>query len=215
MDMMRVSQLSCGYGKNKILTDVSFTIQEGDMVALIGPNGCGKSTLLQILSGLKKKEKGEIYVAGNIATSRMLRQRIGYVPQSHFLAEECTVMDHLLLWYEDRKSLEKELEEGFLCELGIPQFIHRRCGQLSGGMKKKVSIACALSSNPEILLLDEPCAALDLASKQQLREYLEKYVYAGHDKKKAIIMATHEEIDMERCNKILEIKGERCSEYEK
>lgn len=205
MEEMKVSQLTCAYGKNRILTNMSFHLRAGEIVALTGPNGCGKSTLLQVLAGLKKPKMGEIYFDQKPATAKMLIRKTGYVPQFHFLAEECSVKDNLLLWYENRKQLEQELEEGFLKELGIPRFLHKKCGSLSGGMQKKVSIACALSTNPEILLLDEPCASLDLASKQQLREYLTWYVHDSTDKKRAVLMATHEEIDVEYCDRVIEL----------
>lgn len=210
MGSVQVKELSCSYGKRKIIDTISFSVPQGACMAVLGDNGCGKSTLLQVLAGIKKQSAGEVLFFGKAAQKEDFRTRVGYVPQENMLVENCSVLDNLCLWYQDRKELAESMENGFLKEFGVTQMAGLSCARLSGGMKKKVSIACALAGKPDILLLDEPCAALDLSSKKRLRTYLQEYAKNGH----TVIFATHEEADFAICTQMIKIEKGKCIQYE-
>ena len=179
MDRLHITGLKSAYGRHQVLQDVNLTVQQGQIIGIVGANGCGKSTFLQILAGLRTPDDGSIYLDGQQVKGRagrsLLLRYMGYVPQESNLIQELSVRDNLLLWYRDKYRLKKELEEGFLHTLGVQQMCSMRAQNLSGGMKKRVSIGCALTESPVILLLDEPNAALDLPAKEQIREYLLQY----------------------------------------
>lgn len=201
IESITARMLSYEYGRKHILTDVSFSASAGDCMAVIGDNGSGKTTLLQILAGIKKPKSGDLLFFGEKPKKADFREKTGYVPQECMLVENCSVMDNLCLWYQDKKVLEREMRQGFLKEFGIAEMAHMTCEKLSGGMKKKVSIACALAQNPDILLLDEPCAALDMSAKKKLRTYLQSYAQSGH----TVVFVTHEEEDMAIATQILRL----------
>lgn len=215
MERIRVEGLVSSYGKKQVLKEVSFTAEAGTCTALIGANGCGKSTLLRILAGLRTPKEGRIAFDGQRMEGRQAKKRFlsytGYVPQESNLVPELTVKDNLLLWYQDREALEQSLRNGFLYSFGLPQMLMLRAGHLSGGMKKRVSIGCALAGNPPILLLDEPNAALDLPGKAEILRYLAFYKEHGG----TIVMATHEETDLTLCEQMLCLRDGICYPVEK
>ena len=202
MERMSVKGIACFYGKKQVLKNVSFEAKAGTCTAIIGANGCGKSTLLGILAGLRKPDQGTICFDGH----ELLPSHTGYVPQENNLIPELTVKDNLLLWYQDKNILNQELRNGFLHMLGVEEMLLLKAGKLSGGMKKRVSIGCALAGNPPILLLDEPDAALDLPGKADIRRYLSSYKEKGG----TVIMATHEESDLELSEQVLSLRGGEC-----
>lgn len=202
MERLLAVNIVGSYGRKKVLSGVNIAVGAGQCAGIIGTNGCGKSTLLNILSGLKKPNKGEIYFDGKPAAGRQGRklfmQYAGYVPQESNLIPELSVMDNLRLWYQDAQALRQGLMQGFLHELGLNEMCHMKAGRLSGGMKKRVSIGCALAGNPPILMLDEPDAALDLPGKADIRKYLGKYKQYGG----TILLATHDETDLNLCDRV-------------
>ncbi|MDE6915858.1 MAG: ATP-binding cassette domain-containing protein [Lachnospiraceae bacterium] len=196
--------IASSYGKKKVLCAVNIAAGAGQCVGIVGTNGCGKSTLLNILAGLRKADSGEIYFDGVRAQGRQPFIRYaGYVPQESSLIPELSVMDNLRLWYEDADALRQSLEQGFLRALGVDRMCRERAGKLSGGMKKRVSIGCALAGNPPILILDEPDAALDLPGKADIRGYLGMYKQMGG----TVLLATHDEIDLELCDRVFALSG--------
>lgn len=199
MERLRAVNIASSYGKKKVLCGVDIAADAGQCVGIVGINGCGKSTLLNILAGLRKAQSGEICFDGNRAQGRQPFIRyVGYVPQESNLIPELSVMDNLRLWYQDKAMLQQSLEQGFLGALGVGQMCRIKAGKLSGGMKKRVSIGCALAGNPPILILDEPDAALDLPGKADIRKYLGMYRQMGG----TILLATHDEIDLELCDRV-------------
>lgn len=209
---MQIEHIKKSYGKKSVLKDVSFQIMEGECVGILGGNGCGKSTLLSILAGVNKPDGG-CFIANetNLLRDRKARSRfIGYVPQGNPLYEELTAKDNLKLWY-DSASMKKELEiGGVLRILGINEFLGTKVSRMSGGMKKRLSIGCAVSGNPGLLLLDEPSAALDLVCKQQIYAYLRTYMKRGG----SVIIVTHDIQDLSLCNRYLLLKDGVAMPYE-
>ena len=125
--------------------------------------------------------------------------------------DELRVIDNLSLWYRDKAELRRSLEEGFLKELGVDEMCRLRVEKLSGGMKKRVSIGCALAGNPPILILDEPDAALDLMGKAEIRGYLSQYKQRGG----TILLATHEESDLALCDRVYALHDGRSREIDR
>lgn len=195
--------------------DVNLTVQKSQIIGIVGANGCGKSTLLQILAGLRLPDEGNIYLDGQqvkgSARRSLLLRYTGYVPQESNLIPEISVGDNLFLWYRDKHKMKQELESGFLHIMGIDKMYGIKAEHLSGGMKKRVSIGCALADSPVILLLDEPNAALDLPGKEQLREYFLQYQKMGG----TVILATHDESDLEICDKVYVLRQGCISEIDR
>lgn len=200
---MEIRHLSKAYrhGRRTILKDLSVTAQDGECIGVLGSNGCGKSTFLSLLAGVLKPDHGELLYHGTpYTTNRKLSTLCGYVPQENPLIEELDAYDNLRLWYCDSKlELQQELQNGILAMLEIPQFLHVKVHRMSGGMKKRLSIGCAMAEDPPILLLDEPGAALDLPCKAQIAAYLQQCKEKG----KIIWIATHELQEMKICDRLI------------
>lgn len=212
MEKLSVINVQSAYGKRKVLSGINLSAEAGQCIGLVGANGCGKSTLLNILAGLRKQDAGEIYLDGQPAEKKQqFIHYIGYVPQQSNLIDEVTVWDNLLLAYGDSTVLKEQLENGFLKFLGLQEMCDLKAGKLSGGMKKRVSIGCAMAGNPPILLLDEPGAALDLPGKGEVHKYLEFYKEQGG----VIVIATHEESDLDLCDKIYVLNGGKSREIDR
>lgn len=158
---MKIVNLEKRYKKRVILNQISFVVEQGSCVGILGGNGSGKSTLLSILAGVLQPNAGHVYWGNEdlLCKESLRNELIGYVPQGNPLFEELTAWDNLLLWY-DKKTLKKELEQGVLACLGIGEFIKVPVHHMSGGMKKRLSIGCAIANHPKVLLLDEPSSAL-------------------------------------------------------
>ena len=206
-----IKNIKKSYGKKQALTDVSFSIEKAHCIGILGKNGSGKSTLLTTLAGVQKCDNGEFLSDGeNLFTnSKKCSELVGYVPQGTPLLEELSAKDNLLLWY-DRKSLKKELADGVLKMLGIDEFIKVPVKKMSGGMKKRLSIACSIAKKPSLLLLDEPCAALDLVCKQSIYSYLQAFKENGG----SLILATHDESELALCDVIYILKDGVLIKYD-
>lgn len=204
-----VREISKSFKKQTVLDKVSFSARGGDLIALVGENGCGKSTLLNILCGISKADGGTFDIE---AGGRPVFEAVAYVPQSNCLIESLSARDNLLFWYQgDSERLKKDAENGFIRELGVDAYISKKISKMSGGMQKRVAIACALANRPEILLLDEVNASLDIVCKLQIQAFLKSYAESGN----IVIMATHEEGDMDICSRVLYLNEHKITETER
>ena len=205
-----IKDIRKSYRSAQILSGVCIEAGEGSMTCILGKNGCGKSTLLSILAGVARADSGAfLFEEKTVSSIDLLRRRmdasrlIGYVPQSTPLLEELSALDNLRLWYTGgKKVLRQELEEGVLKDLDIERFLHKNVRTLSGGMKKRLSIGCALAHHPRILLLDEPGAALDLIAKEQIVTWLKKFCSRGG----IVLLASHELGEIENCSRAYILK---------
>lgn len=212
--MLEIAGICKSYGKYPVLSGVDLKVEPGTCAAVAGRNGCGKTTLLSILAGALRPDQGTIVINGKRASGHpeVFSEETAYVPQENPLIEELSVKDNLLLWYRgDKKALERDLEEGPAAMLGIPAMLKKTCGKLSGGMKKRLSIACALSNHAPLLILDEPGAALDLECKEQIRNYLLQYMEQG----KMVVMTSHEMWELSVCDRMYVLKEGRLTEVPK
>ena len=211
--MLEISGICKSYRRQVILEGVELTVEPGDCVGIVGYNGCGKTTLLSIISGALKADKGSIVFNGRQAVGRprVFAEEAAYVPQENPLMEELTVRDNLLLWYRgSRKGMEEDLKNGAAAMLGVDKMVNRTAGKLSGGMKKRVSIACALSNHAPVLIMDEPGAALDLECKELIRNYLRKYMAGGG----AVVLTSHELAELALCTQMHVLRQGRLTKIE-
>lgn len=171
--MTEVHELCFSYGKRRILSGLSFTAGPGECVVLAGPNGSGKSTALSLIAGVLRPDSGTVRTEG----------RVGFVPQGAALFEDMTAGENLRFFAGLAGcSVPAALPFGVEKNLGL------KVSKMSGGMKKQLSIACALLGGPQLILLDEPCAALDIRYRQELAALVlelkargRTVIYAGHE----------------------------------
>ena len=177
-------------GETKALEDVSFSVSEGEFIAIVGPSGCGKSTLLSIICGILKPEKGLIKMNGK--NLKQSTTNIGYMLQHDHLFEWRTVYHNVLLGLEvqhmlSAKTRKKALE--LLEQYGLQQFKNSRPSQLSGGMRQRVALIRTLVLEPELLLLDEPFSALDYQTRLTVGNDIGQILKQEH---KTAILVTHD-----------------------
>ncbi|MBE6977621.1 MAG: ABC transporter ATP-binding protein [Ruminococcaceae bacterium] len=201
--LLEIKQIEKRYGKHQVLRDISFTAEPGTCIGILGANGCGKSTLLSILAGVQKADGGSFLLDGVdlLRSSKARAAQVGYVPQGTPLIEELSAKDNLLLWY-DKATMVAQLDNGVLKLLGIGEFLKVPVSKMSGGMKKRLSIGCAMAKQPPVLLLDEPTAALDLACKQSIAQWLRQYKADGG----ILLLTTHDVLELELCDRWYIIK---------
>lgn len=200
---LEIKDLHKKYGKKTVLSGIDLSAEGGSCVGILGGNGCGKSTLLSVLAGVISADSGSFSAEKNGSAAR-----IGYVPQGTPLMEELSAWDNLRLWYS-KEDLRKELDEGVLKLLGVDAFLKVPVRKMSGGMKKRLSIGCAVSGDPDILLLDEPTSALDIACKDRIYAYIKEF----RDKGGIILIATHDVHEIELCDSCFILKDGRLLPY--
>lgn len=200
---IEIKHLRKRFQSKQVLKDIHLTVRPGTCVGILGANGCGKSTMLSILAGVQNADGGQFLWDDRdlLRDSKARSARVGYVPQGTPLIEELSARDNLLLWYE-RKAMEQQLGNGVLQLLGIGDFLKVPVSKLSGGMKKRLSIGCAMATQPPMLLLDEPTAALDLACKQSIAAWLRQYKAQGG----TLLLTTHDVMELELCDEWYIIK---------
>lgn len=203
--MLEIKEIHKRYRKKHILTGASFIAQTGSCVGIAGGNGCGKTTLLSILAGVNHPDRGSIRFDGEeaVGNRKAFERHAAYVPQENPLIPELSARDNYRLWYKgDKEGMEKDLESGVASALGLAAFMDTPAGKLSGGQKKRLSIASALSNHASVLILDEPGAALDLAAKEEILHYLKKYLEKGG----TIILTSHEMGELSLCDSLYILK---------
>jgi iron(III) transport system ATP-binding protein len=172
-DLLAVSGLSAAHGSAAILQDIDFRVPEGALACLLGPSGCGKTTLLRVIAGLHRPVGGRLVLSGQVMNSGSgqhvppERRRIGYIPQEAALFPHLDVAANIGFGLSRRQRPARVTE---LLELtGLGGLGGRYPHELSGGQQQRVALARALASRPQLLLLDEPFAALDTATRRQIR----------------------------------------------
>lgn len=206
---IEIENVSFSYGKKQVLKKIDLSVREGTCIGILGGNGSGKSTLLSILAGIRAPGGGEFLFDGHdlFKYTAQRAELVGYVPQGTPLIEELSARDNLSLWYS-KKEMEEQLRSGVLGMLGIDAFLGTTVSKMSGGMKKRLSIGCAVAHAPPILIMDEPMAALDIACKQKISEYIR----AHKEKGGIVLMASHDVMEIELCDAWYILKdGELCS----
>lgn len=172
-----------------ILDDFQLEVKEGEFLSILGPSGCGKSTFLNILGGLDSQSSGEIFVDDQVVTGA--GNNLGYVFQAYALFPWRTVLENVGAGLEIRgvkRKERREIAKEYIDLVGLGEFTNRYPHELSGGMKQRVAIARALAYQPEVLLMDEPFAALDAQTREVLQYELLRIWEETH---KTIVFVTH------------------------
>lgn len=201
--MIEVRNVSKRFENTLALDNISFLIPERTIFGLVGPDGAGKSTLLRILAGILKPTSGEIYFDGKDISiySAELKEKISYMPQRFGLYEDLTVEENLhffgRLFGVPLKERKLKIERLYRFS-NLKPFKNRLAGKLSGGMKQKLGLMCALMHDPLILLLDEPTNGVDPVSRREFWEILYELLKSGT----TIIISTAYLDEAERCTKI-------------
>ncbi len=201
MCMIKAEHISKKY-KNTVLKDISFVAGKGECIGILGANGCGKTTLLTIMAGVRNADGGKLYYNNEqaLGNRRIINKYTGYVPQTNPLIEELSGRDNLRLWCNNIKEL---LNRNEIKALGIENYLDKTVAKLSGGMKRRLSIAIALVSKPPVLILDEPGTALDLRGRAEIADYLSDYIKSGG----TVVMTTHIEAEIQLCTRLFMIKN--------
>ena len=175
MNAIEVNNISKHYGKVKALQNVSFSVEEGEIFGLIGPDGAGKTSMYRILCSLLLPNEGSASVCGYDVVSGMkeVRKRVGYMPGRFSLYQDLTVEENLKFFATlFNTTVEENYDSIKAIYSQIERFKNRRAGALSGGMKQKLALCCALVHKPQVLFLDEPTTGVDPVSRKEFWEIL-------------------------------------------
>nr|BAU79761.1 putative lipoprotein-releasing system ATP-binding protein LolD [uncultured Aquificaceae bacterium] len=212
MEILSVKNVSKVIGQEKILKNITLSVNKGEFLSIIGPSGSGKSTLLYILGLLDTPTSGEVIIENNPVyfndknrLSTLRNKKFGFVFQFHYLINELTLEENIMVPMLKAKvdkevAIKKAVE--LLEKLGLKGKEKRKPYQISGGEQQRVSIARALSNNPDILIADEPTGNLDSKNTEKVMEIFKQINQEG----RTIVMVTHE-IDLaEKTDRIVKMK---------
>ena len=199
-----VENLSKNYQKKEAVKNISFTINENEILGLLGPNGCGKTTTIAMMLGLLKPSSGNVKIHGqDIEKNRIsLLHKMNFISPYIELPKKLTVMENLIVYGNlySVKNINERIE--YLShKLRLNEFINNQTGELSSGQKNRVSLAKALINEPSVLLLDEPTASLDPETGDFVRKFIENI---SKEKKMSILLASHNMDEVKRlCKNVL------------
>ncbi len=223
MEILRIQNLTKIYGSGdtavRALDNVSFSVQKGEFVAIIGPSGSGKSTLLHILGGVDRPTSGKVFIEDNdiytlnenkLAVFR--RRQIGLIYQFYNLIPVLNVEENITLpLLLDGRSVDRAYLEKLIDTLGISERLSHLPNQLSGGQQQRVSIGRALVNNPAIVLADEPTGNLDSKNSAEIVELLKHFNRENHQ---TLIVITHDERIALQADRIISIEDGRIARDE-
>lgn len=198
VEMRNICKNFDGYEAAK---DISFGIEQGKLVALLGPSGSGKTTILRILAGLEHQDSGDVVIEGKVVNDVLASERgIGFVFQNYALFRYMTVYDNIAFGLKVQKMEKQKIHERvmeMIALIGLEGLEKRYPNQLSGGQRQRVAFARAIAPRPQLLLLDEPFAAIDAKVRKELRSWLKEMIqkvgitsiFVTHDQEEAVEVA--------------------------
>ena len=196
---LTVRHIQKSYRHTEVLKDISFSAKSGECIGFIGDNGCGKTTMLSILVGVENADAGKVMVDGKGTRGKLSSLvKVGYVPQINPLPDNLKVRECLKLWCDSRQTYDYIVKRYDLEDID-----GKKISKLSGGMKRRVAVACAMASDPDILVMDEPTAALDVKYKALIHDDMKAFTKNGG----LLIIVTHEREEMDMCNRCYRIIG--------
>jgi Cu-processing system ATP-binding protein len=191
--MIEIKNISKRFGNLQVLNNINLECKQGECIALIGPNGCGKTTLIKIILGMVLPDEGEILFQGkSIKDDFAYRSQIGYMPQIGRYPDNMTIWQIVEMIKNIRQHhnmYDEVLQNQFL----LPQIRNKRMNTLSGGTRQKVSATLAFLFNPDVLILDEPTAGLDLLAAEVLKEK----IISEKEKGKLVLITSHQLSDLD------------------
>ena len=223
MKILEVKNLSKTYGKGdtmvKALDNVSFSVEQGEFVAIIGPSGSGKSTMLHILGGVDTPTSGQVIInntdistLNETALAVFRRRQIGLIYQFYNLIPILTVEENLTLpLLLDGRKPDKRITDSLIEKLGLSKRLTHLPNQLSGGQQQRVSIGRALVNNPALLLADEPTGNLDSENSREIITLLRKF---NKEQKQTVIIITHDEKIALAADRIISIEDGKITRDE-
>ena len=185
-------------GEHEVIPDLSTQVAHGEITGLLGPSGCGKSTLMRSIVGVQIVKGGSVTVLGEPAGSASLRRRVGYVTQAPSVYTDLTIKENLQFFASVLGVGQSEIA-GAAQAVGLGDRLDSLAGRLSGGQRSRVSLAVALLTTPEVLVLDEPTVGLDPVLRRQLWDTFDELARAGA----ALIVSSHVMDEAERCDRLL------------
>lgn len=213
MSYLEIKNLNKKYDDKVILHNISFSVEKGEMIAVVGKSGVGKSTLLHILAGIDRMDSGTYYLNGkNVGRmsdkkiSKIRNHDIGYIMQNFGLISFLTSYENIIVplqlnkFWGNVKDYEERIEK-IADELDIVSLLDKKVNLLSGGEQQRVAIARAMINNPKIILADEPTGSLDYENSEKIMRIFEKIKKSGH----TIIIVTHDLEIADRCDKVFRI----------
>ena len=216
-EILKIDSIEKYYGNKgnilKAIDDVSFEVQKGEFVGVMGPSGSGKTTLLNVIATIDEVSSGHIYLNGKDLTEinkkeigRFRRENLGFIFQDFNLIDTLTIHENIALALTINKTNKNEIDgkvNSVAKELGIEEILTKYPYEVSGGQKQRTACARALTTNPKLILADEPTGALDSRSAQMLIEMISSL---NKDFKATILMVTHDSFTASYCDRILFIK---------
>ena len=218
MELLRCEGIKKVYGRNEsrieVLRGVSFSVERGELTAVVGASGSGKSTLLNILGTIDRPSEGEVYLNGSPISnlgrteSAILRRReIGIVYQFFNLIPDLSIKENILLPLRlDHKKPDQPLFDMLIEKLGLKEKLKRFPWELSGGQQQRASMARALLYKPSLLLADEPTGNLDSQNSEEIMELMESF---NRELSQTILFVTHSHELLERANRVIELSDGR------
>ena len=189
------------FGDYEAAKNINFGIEQGKLVALLGPSGSGKTTILRMLAGLEQQDSGDVVIEGKVVNDVAASERgIGFVFQNYALFRYMTVYDNIAFGLKVQKAEKQKIHERvmeMISLIGLEGLEKRYPNQLSGGQRQRVAFARAIAPNPQLLLLDEPFAAIDAKVRKDLRKWLKEMIqkvgitsiFVTHDQEEAVEVA--------------------------
>jgi len=201
--MINCQDMSKSFGNKRVLNKIRFHVAPNQIYGIVGPNGSGKTTLCRALAGVIRPETGSFHINGldGIKDIEKIRKQMGYMPQIFSLYSDLTVMENLKFFarvYGVNKQDFKKRSETLLSFTRLAKFKNRQAGKLSGGMYKKLALACSLIYEPQLLLLDEPTIGVDPVSRRELWDILMELI----SRNITVVFTTSYMDEAERCNHI-------------
>jgi iron complex transport system ATP-binding protein len=195
--VLKVKNLTGGYGSREVVNDVSFSVAEGEVLCVLGPNGCGKSTLLKLLLRFLPKKSGQIMLQGlniDALDRKTMAHLVSYIPQSDYMPFPYTIIEMVTMgrscrlgrWKTPSKK-DADFAYGCLEKLRIPHLSDKLYTQISGGERQLVLMARALCQDTKILIMDEPTASLDFSNQQLIMDAIVTAVSEG----RSVVLTTH------------------------
>jgi drug efflux transport system ATP-binding protein len=200
---IRTENLSKAFGKNVAVDGLNLEVKKGELFGLVGPDGAGKTTIMRLLTAIMKPTSGKAWIEGHsiLSEGEVIKEKIGYMSQRFGLYEDLTVIENIHFYadlYGVSKKARPERIEKLLGFSNLTPFTQRLAGNLSGGMKQKLGLACALVHTPEVLFLDEPTCGVDPVSRRDFWRIL----YDLLKEQITIFVSTAYLDEAERCTRI-------------
>lgn len=209
--MVEVRHFKMNFGDKSVITDLSFTVQKGEIFGLLGANGSGKTTTVRALLGLYEPTAGELLINGEKFDSENHKITVGYLPEERGLYRKESIID-TMIYFGTLKGLSdpRGWSLKYLKRVGLEDKINEKIEKLSSGQQQKVQLGITIMSEPKLLILDEPTKGFDPMNRRLLMEIIEEL----HKKGTSIIMITHYMDEVERlCDRVLLLKDGKAKAY--